>query len=264
MRTRWLLVLITIVTLRCASSGMTTSPPPTSAEPPPTAALPPLPLPTTTVPATTTTTIETATAVFEPAWAVWPTGAPEPSGFGLYSYVLIRDVPQNADEIDTALHVIERLLHVADDLPTALANNPRSELNVFFFPTTAAPAVGKDRKELARWILAHYNHARARRILDRLGETRRGPYFVTALTPLGDSPKAGQAGCVQVLTRTRRAYLADWVDYFVQSASRPRTWDEATLQKMLMETRDHLEVVGVVVPAIVDDVKKIAKWFSVK
>lgn len=253
--------LLVLLTAACASSSVPVRPAEAEASPPPAPvalAAPPPPEPVM-APRPRLASAAPPAAVFQPAWELLPAGTPEPQGYGLYSYVLIREKPQTADEIDTALHVIERLLHTTDAVAVALAQNDRSELNVFFFPSTGARAAGRTPNELAKWILANYDHVRAKRILNRLGETRSGPYLVTSARPLGGARTNAQV-LVQVLTRPKRTYLRDWVDFFVQKASAPAAWDEVSLRQVLFETRDHLEAIGAILPGVAEEAKRVFKW----
>jgi len=227
-------------------------PPPEPVAPPPT----PAPVPVTFP--------EYRIEHYQPAWDVLVSGEPEPAKYGLYTYVLIREKPQTADEVDTALHVIERVLFVTDSVAEAEKSVDASQLNVFFLPTLRGPAVGKTPQTIAKWILDNYDHARAKSILNRVGETRPGVCFATSVRPLSGREGNGAPVLVQVLTRPKRAYLRDWVDFFVQKASTPTRWDSTSLRQVLLSTRDHLELIGVLGPAVAQNVKQILRWVVAK
>jgi len=201
---------------------------------------------------------------YQPAWDILVSGKSEPKKYGLYTYVLIREKPQTADEIDTALQVIERVLYVTDSVAEAEKSVDSSQLNVFFLPTLRGPAVGKTPHEIATWILQNYDHARAKGILYRVGESGGGTCFATSVRPLSGKEGNGSPVLVQVLTRPKRAYLRDWVDFFVQKASTPTRWDSTSLRQVLLATRDHLELIGIIGPAVAQDVKQILRWVIAK
>jgi hypothetical protein len=196
--------------------------------------------------------------MFEPAWEALVADNREPSGYGLYTYVLIRQKPQTADEFDTALRVIERLLHATDAI-FYVQQTSRAEINLFMIPVRST-SYSYDTRKQAEEILARYNHARARKILNRIGETTNGIYFVSSLRPIGSGRNTRVL--VQRLSGARRMYIANWVDYFVQKASAPSTWKVTTLREALLNTRDYLDAIGTSAEPVANNLRRIIKFVS--
>ena len=106
-------------------------------------------------------------------------GSQEHDGYGLYSYILLASRPDDGNR-DRYRAVVESYLRLEDvNLPMYF---PTAELNVTYVPVEAAPVRPPD----ADWVLDHYDYARARFLLSRLGiRDGDGPFIVSALHPLG-------------------------------------------------------------------------------
>lgn len=261
------LLAVAVACLGCATSHSTAQaippsalPPPASPAPPPewTYSPPPVVAPTPLPDVVTLTTEPT----YEPAWTQVVSAALEPAGYGLYTYVLIRQKPQTADEIDTALHSIERLLYATDPVAKALVGSAPQRINLVVFPVGSIVAPLNDRRKLAQSLLDVYDHTRAKRLLNRLHATGNGPYLVSSLRPLDRGKPAQDRVLVQYLSGARRAYLNEWIDHFVERASAPTDWTTASLRETLMNTRDYLEFMGANGPPVARDLRRIVRFVS--
>ena len=184
----------------------------------------------------------------------------EPTGYGLYSYVLFES-PPNAETKPLYLAIISACLKEVPDLDGLKRKYPNTKtLNAMFIPVKVFPleqpgynsvtgdsidskvpkSEHTELKLTAEKILEQYNYDRAQTILHRLSKIYRngGPYLVSSLDRVSSksriSPSLFQDLSVVRLVsnqkdRTTMAY--EWVLDFVERVSNPQStgWDDATL-----------------------------------
>ncbi|MEO7190001.1 MAG: hypothetical protein ABI051_02990 [Vicinamibacterales bacterium] len=111
-------------------------------------------------------------------------GAVADTGFGLYSYFLMRE-PSNAGETGRAATFtgafLDALVAVADQDTYV----ERRRLNGSYLPVTMEPPPRLGVEEQRVWMREHYDYAQARRLLSLYPTlTGRGPFIIAVTAPL--------------------------------------------------------------------------------
>lgn len=182
-------------------------------------------------------------------------GARVPSGYGLVSHLLLARPPATDEERERTLRAIaawllqlsrseelERFRPPSQINLTVLAVRERVELPEPIDDETAA-------LEGARRLLAVYDFARARHLLDVLGQDARaaGPYLVAQ--PAGSVP----ATLAFDMSRAAPQLVVDWVAAFCALAAQERSWKQITLEKLALEARNFLAVAARDAPEVLKD-----------
>ena len=124
-----------------------------------------------------------------------------------------------------------------------------SELNITYLPVNAMPSE-TDIKLLARWVLDHYDYARARSLIRGFsGDNREGPYIVSVSAPLSN-----QAPLSNVLWQdlsTIPAQLAgSWVKEFMNQAAQEHFWETRSLPQLRLKIRTVIAVLSMAWPEV--------------
>jgi hypothetical protein len=190
-----------------------------------------------------------------------PGGTAAP-GFGLYSYLLFSAPPKNGEETARYLKTIEACLFVLEDVDEYLRRHVRPrDLNITYIPLKKVADVGKSNSEWAVNILATYDYATARILLNNVQQNHeQGPYLVSVLQPLANPGTTAYlwenlAGVVPELAW-------DWVRFFTYLAAQQRNWSEESLQRFGLTLRNLIAVGGKVTPDVLDAVQKAIQFTS--
>jgi len=195
------------------------------------------------------------------------TGREEPRGYGLYSYLLFATRPA-AHNRERYLAAIEAYLKaVPAILALEGAGIAAHRLNATFLPVTdrPAPAVQNAQGEpSADWLLAHYDHARARAILaappgEYLGG---GPYMVSALAPLGRVRTIAGHYLHQDLSSVPSQIVGLWAREFFSQAAQERFWEERTARQLALRMRTTVAVLAEAYPGIKNEVQSLIGWIK--
>jgi hypothetical protein len=143
---------------------------------------------------------------------------------------------------------------------------PRSAINNTFIPVTSRKDISPWTPEhQAQWILANYDYARSRAILNHFEEnTPDGPYFISASVPLGIRihVPSNDRVIMQDLTLTTRDNIGRWVNAFIQQARRQDFRRPDAKQQMFLHLRNAVSVVAELGPAVISRVDELIKWVS--
>jgi len=183
-------------------------------------------------------------------------GQKEAVGYGLYSYLLFGVAPNEVSR-DRYLRVIDSYLGQIPHVTRLEAYFKPSQLNVTYLPVTLVPGTSPT----AKWLLDHYDFARARFLLRSLpGNLRRGPYFVSSLYPLGKAEGLSPEYLIQDLSGVPAHLIDAWVVEFLNQSAQERFWKPATLEQLGLKLRTIVGVLGVGLPVVLDSLKV---WVSV-
>lgn len=174
-------------------------------------------------------------------------GASEPPGFGLYSYLLFDRAPADDVARERQLRALESYLREIDALETLSDLRPPSQLNLTLVPllrSVTLPARLVDAAEIRRAaeaLLAQYDHARARHLLDALGDA--APRGGVALVARREVAAEGSSHwLVMDLGSVSPTLAADWVRAFCWLGAQQRSWGEASLVRLGLHSRNALAV----------------------
>ncbi|HVE72256.1 MAG TPA: hypothetical protein VNI54_12880 [Thermoanaerobaculia bacterium] len=201
------------------------------------------------------------------AWDQLPRNAAQPNGFGLYSYLLFAHEPVTPTEQARYLAAVREILAATPAADQLLATGVRSSrINLALIPvTTGRDLDGLSLDDRAREILEQYDYARAAAILSMFNEPlTRGPYIISARSPIdADTVGVGQH-LMQDLTYTTPSNVGRWINAFVTQA-RHRNYRRAdSVGRLMLELRNGLSVVSEIAPAVVTGVESLVKWVAPK
>jgi hypothetical protein len=199
-------------------------------------------------------------------------GQSEADGFGLYSYLLFGS-PPTQESRDRYVAAIAAYLNFIARRADIEQHVPPAELNVVYVFVKAAPPPsvaeigagdlppGSDMGA-AEWVLAHYDFARARGLLHRLGGAAHvdGPYIVSALTPVGDAGEPTGARLDQDLSHAPPEFAAAWVKTFLSQSAQRNSWDGTALQQAALTLRESLSVAAKQWPTVQRGLEKWITW----
>jgi hypothetical protein len=173
--------------------------------------------------------------------------AAERAGYGLYSYLLLGAPPTDGTR-DRYAQAVSGFLAMIPEIGRLEAHVPRQSLNVAYVPVDQDPG---PPPVAAPWVLAHYDHARARSLLRTLpGSLRVGPYIVSTLTPLSREGAAEGPRLFQDLSRVPPHLVSAWVLEFLNQAAQERFWEERSGRALALRMRLTVGILGTGLPEV--------------
>jgi hypothetical protein len=170
--------------------------------------------------------------------AFLPTGKPEGSGYGLYSYVLFGE-PLNPGNRELYRAVVSAFLTIQEVRRFEEAGEQRSKLNVTYLPLQDLPPAGAG----ADWLLDHYDFARAQILLSKVMDRMPGPYILSYSSPLSSAPSVEKSRLlVEDLSGVTPDLAFLWVNEFTAQAGRPQYWDKPALRNLMLNLRTQVAV----------------------
>lgn len=193
-------------------------------------------------------------------------GAAEPEGYGLYSYLLFPSLARDAQERDRFVKATEAYLRRIQPLEELEQYRTRTQLNLLVIPVkkpVEAPSNLDDPKQItwmAERTLQLYDYARAQHLLNVFAAERdgSGPILVSALRP---SSKGPQVVSVMNMSSVQPNVVWEWAQYYLWLTGEDRTWSEAALRKVSLETRNAIAVAARLPP---DGIVALQGWISVR
>jgi hypothetical protein len=182
-------------------------------------------------------------------------GATEAGGYGLYSYILFGNPPDEASR-NRYTKAIEVYLRLIPDLTALLKYARPIELNATYVPidTKPPPSVSTE------WVLDHYDYARAVILLRALpGSRSDGPYIVSSLKPLTGVKSLTGDYLLQDLSSVPPDLVADWVKLFINQASQQRFWKPQSATTLALRLRTGVGILAIGLP---DVQKSVTDWIS--
>ncbi len=183
----------------------------------------------------------------------------ETEGYGLYSYVLLGSPPDRHAK-RRYLAMIDAYLQLFPAIASLEQYIPRRELNVTYLPLQEIPPTGKGTRVSPEWVLAHYDHARARAFLRGVpGTNRDGPYLVSVLKPLSQNvPLAGEY-LFQDMTAVPPHLAATWMKAFLKQAAQERFWESRTTKRFVLKLRT---IIGILGKDVLDIRQALTSWIA--
>jgi hypothetical protein len=173
--------------------------------------------------------------------------AAERAGYGLYSYLLLGAPPTDGTR-DRYAQAVSVFLAMIPEIGRLEVHVPRQSLNVAYVPVDQDPG---PPPVAAQWVLAHYDHARARSLLRTLpGSLRVGPYIVSTLAPLSREGAAEGPRLFQDLSRVPPHLVSAWVLEFLNQAAQERFWEERSGRALALRMRLTVGILGTGVPEV--------------
>lgn len=182
-------------------------------------------------------------------------GAAEVSGYGLYSYLLFANPPDETSR-ERYKKAIEAYLSLIPDL-TALEKYAKpAELNATYVPIDSKPPMAVT----AEWVLSHYDYARAVILLRALpGSRSDGPYIVSLLKPLSGTDSITGNYLLQDLSSVPADLVSAWVKLFINQASQEHFWESQTATTLALHLRT---AVGILAVGLPDVQRSLTGWIA--
>jgi hypothetical protein len=181
----------------------------------------------------------------------------ERAGYGLYSYLLLGAPPTESTR-DRYARAIESFLEMIPEIGRLEAHVPRQSLNVAYLPVDQEPGAPP---VASSWVLAHYDHARARSLLRLLpGPLRGGPYIVSTLAPLSQEGSVEGPRLFQDLSRVPSHLVSTWVTEFLNQAAQERFWEERSGRALALRMRLTVGILGTGLPEVRKAVDDWVAW----
>jgi hypothetical protein len=185
-------------------------------------------------------------------------GQKETAGYGLYSYLLLGSPPTEATRprylktIQAYLSLIQPVTDLRDYVAT-------SKLNVTYLPVK----VQAPDPPTAEWLLANYDFARARILLNLLSPSyQTGPYIVSTLVPLSIASAMPAQYLFQDLSLVPvepQDLLSWWVRAFLNQAAQQRFWQPQTGELLALKLRTMISVEAMALPEVE---KQLGSWIA--
>lgn len=194
----------------------------------------------------------------ETGHALLLSGKQEPGGYGLYSYFLL-GAPPSDSERERVIAGINAYLRLSPSLEALETLLDRPELNANFVPISRK-AKGKLNAE---WILSHYDYARARVILGKIGTgLRRGPYLVSTRQAIGPGPASIRPLLFQDLSHVPPHLVNNWYEEFLNQASQQEYWESRTVHQLALNMRTAIGVLALGLPEVRHAIDDWVAWLE--
>lgn len=182
-------------------------------------------------------------------------GTQEAESYGLYSYILLGARPDDSNR-DRYIAVLQEYLALEDiRLETYFRSD---QLNITYVPVDRVPP--QDPK--VDWVLNHYDYARARFLLARVGKNQDGdgPFIISALHPLEGEGDLGPY-IPQNLSTVPISVIPFWMKQFRNQTTQQRVWHKDTIGTMALNLRTSIAVAAEGLPMVLQAVKE---WIVIK
>jgi hypothetical protein len=182
-------------------------------------------------------------------------GAVEVPGYGLYSYILFGNPPDDASR-DRYLKAIQAYLNLIPDL-TALEKYAKpSDLNATYVPVDTEPPTSVS----AEWVMRHYDYARAAVLLRVIPTSHAdGPYIVSSARPLTGGDGLAKDFLLQDLSSVPAGLVSDWVKLFINQASQPNFWQPKSAAMVALRLRTAVGILAIGLPEVQ---RSLTSWIS--
>lgn len=187
----------------------------------------------------------------------------EPSGYGLYSYLLLSAKPQDEEETKRYLKTLEASLQIMNQLQ-ALGRHVRpGQLNATHIPLTELPKGKEDDPDFVKKVLAAYDFARAQVLLNKFVKTYdRGPYLISVKTLLTQAPEPVPLHILQDFTGVVPELAARGVKNFGFLAAQQRTWTEQSMRDLAFKSRNLVAIAGKETPKVAGGLKAMIQFMK--
>jgi hypothetical protein len=185
-------------------------------------------------------------------------GSKEDPGYGLYSYLLFGSPPTDSARA-RYLKAIQAYLTLIQTVTDMRAYKPASKLNITYLPVKVRPPDSPS----ADWLLANYDFARGRILLDLLSPRyQTGPYFISALTPLSGVEAIPHDHLFQDLSLVPAEpedLLSWWIRAFLNQAAQEQFWQPQTGELLALKLRTIISVEAAALPEVQ---RQLASWIA--
>jgi hypothetical protein len=198
-----------------------------------------------------------------PARSFLLSNAPERTGYGLYSYLLL-GAPPDAATLPRYRRAVGEFVRLLPAIGQYAADISPRTVNINYLPVRQVPD-----SDAADSILRHYDYARAQLLLGALPSAHfGGPYLVSVRAPLSLQSGAPDGYVAQDLSAVPDTLVGIWVREFLSQATQERLDGGFSMRGLALRLRTLIGVVAMGLPDVVhsmDDWKTMwTGWVSTK
>ena len=189
-------------------------------------------------------------------------GHKEAKDYGLYSYLLFGSRPNDATR-ERYSEAIIAYLNLIEDIRSFHKDLPLRKRNITYVPVDKdMPGyIGANQQDAKRWILEHYDYARAQVLLGTLPGTHRdGPYIVSHTMPLSRISSLSRQYLYQDLSSVPPHLVSLWVREFLNQAEQDRFWEKRAGVQFVKQLRTTIGILAVGLPITRDALDNWIVW----
>lgn len=181
---------------------------------------------------------------------------PEAEGFGLYSYLLFANPPEESSR-ERYEKAIDAYLSIMPDVEALEKYSKRSELNVTYVPVDTDPP----KSISPAWVLQHYDFAHALVLLRVVpGAHRDGPYIVSSLKPVTAKESLNGDYLFQDLSTVPPHLISAWIKLFLNQASQEHFWEQKSANYFALRLRTAIGILAVGLPDVQSALNNWIAW----
>jgi hypothetical protein len=186
----------------------------------------------------------------------------EAKGYGLYSYILFSS-PPTGTAIERYRSLIMAYLNVFVEERSFFGKVPKELLNITYLPLLPTKKTAMS-ENVADWVLANYDYARAIILLKRAEvPTSSGPFIVSSLTPLGHDKELPRIVFTQDLAWVPPDLMRLYLKEFDRQTSQETSWTERRVESMMLSLRTAIGIVAneqrITTPALIDFMRVVPR-----
>lgn len=198
-------------------------------------------------------------------------GSAEEVGYGLYSYLLFSERPNNL-LLQKYKATLEACLYKIPEIESLENYTSKDSLNIFYIPLINAPNPNFSNyytEEKVEWIIDNYDYGRARIYLNKFEENLdSGPYIISYTKALSQENLIKERYLIQDLSYAHHRVIALWIDEFLKQSRKARFWDEKELQNFSNDLRNSIAIAADGLKEVAESLAwwkdSLKKWIALK
>jgi len=198
--------------------------------------------------------------------------AQEESNYGLYSYLLFSQIPDDSDK-EKYLKIIETFLSKIPSIENFTGLISKDSLNISYIPVIKKPNDSFSNlsiPEKSEWVLNNYDYGKAKVYLGKSkdrGILNKGPYIISYTKPFSKLRALPQGKyLLQDFSKVHPKVVTLWVDAFISQSSQLEFWNEAKIKTFTNKLRNTIAVAAEGLEEVTESLDwwkdKLKSWIS--
>lgn len=199
-------------------------------------------------------------------------GKQEEADYGLYSYLLFSQVPDENDK-EKYLKIVETFLSKIPSIENFTGLISKDSLNISYIPVTKKPSdsfASLSIPEKSEWVVNNYDYGRAKVYLGKSkdrGVLNKGPYIISYTKPFSKLRALPQGKyLLQDFSKVHPKVVKLWVDTFISQSSQLEFWNEAKIKTFTNKLRNTIAVAAEGLEEVTESLDwwkdKLKSWIS--
>lgn len=186
----------------------------------------------------------------------------ESPGYGLYSYLLLRNKPLNPTMRARELAVIRAYLRALSDIHAFEGHVHKAQLNITYIFVTKKPAKAEPD---ADWVLNHYFFTRAQTFLRKIpGAKDDGPFIISTRMPLSNAGELPAYRLFQDMSDVPPSLAGMWEQQFEKQADNPDFWKRDLRVQAVLHLRTLIGNAAQGLPGVKQSAAEIATFLGAR